>query len=88
MSSTSSTSKHKAQVLIPSSVPSSSILNSFYVQDWEGQRRNKAKNVLFEEKKRIAKDMNATIASFNELVVAGSVLLLRKVEEKVFSLIR
>lgn len=52
------------------------------------QRRNKAKNVLFEEKKRTAKAMNATIASFNELVVAGGVLLLRKVEEKVFSLIR
>lgn len=32
--------------------------------------------------------MNATIASFNELVVAEGVLLLRKVEEKVFSLIR
>lgn len=32
--------------------------------------------------------MNAIIASFNELVVARSVLLLRKVEEKVFSLIR
>ena len=34
--------------------------------------------------------MNATIASFNELVVAEGVLLLRKVEERrgVFSLIR
>ena len=90
MSSASSTSKHKAQVLISSSVPSSSIWNAFYIQDWERQRRNKAKNVLCEEKKRTAKDMNATIASFNELVVAEGVLLLRKVEERrgVFSLIR
>lgn len=43
---------------------------------------------MFEEKKRTAKDMNATVASFNELVVAGGVLLLRKVEVKALSLIR
>lgn len=88
MSSTSSTSKHKAQVLISSSVPSSSTWNAFYIKGWERQRRNKAKNVLSEEKKRTAKDMNATVASFNELAVAGGVLLLRKVEVKALSLIR
>ena len=43
--------------------------------------------MLFEEKKRRARDMNATIASPSELIVAQGVPLLRKVEAKVFSLI-
>lgn len=60
----------------------------FIYKTEKGKEETKQKNVLFEEKKRTAKDVNATIASFNELVVAGGVLLLRKVEEKVFSLIR
>lgn len=87
MSSNSSTGKHKAQELISSSVPSSRIWNAFGVQDWERRRRNKAKNTLFEVKKRTVKGVNAPIASFNKPVVAGGVLLLRKVEEKVFSVI-
>lgn len=46
-SSTSSTSKHKAQVLICLSVPSSSIWNAFYIQDGERQRKNKAKRIVW-----------------------------------------
>lgn len=75
----------QSTVLISLSVPSSSIWNAFYIK---AKKKHSKKNILFEEKKKTAKDMNATVASFNELVVAGGVLLLGKVEEKVFSLIR
>lgn len=50
--------------------------------------KEKTKQKMYCLRKRTAKDMNATIVSFNELVVAGGVLLFRKLEEKVFSLIR
>lgn len=70
VSSSSSTSKHKAQVLISSSVPSSSAEIRFIIKTERGKEETK-KNILFEGKKRTAKDKNATIASFNELVVTG-----------------
>lgn len=60
----------------------------FIYRTGKGKEEAKQKNALSEEKKRTVKDMDAAIASFSELVVAGRVLLLRKVEEKVFSSIR
>lgn len=49
----------------------------------KGKEETKEKNLFFEEKKRTTKDTNATISSFNELAVAGGLLLFRKVEEKI-----